>query len=455
MLIKITTVATQYDLIVIGTGAAAQVASAAVRAAGRSVAVIDHRPYGGTCALRGCEPKKVLISAAEAVDFARRMHGHGVDGTVRVDWPALMAFKRSFTDPIPAAQERHDSEQGIVAFHGAARFVGPDAIQVNGAVLRGGHIVIASGARPRPLGIVGERHVTMSEQFLELDHLPARVALIGGGYIAAEFSDLAARAGSRVTVLQRAPRLLTQFDADLVGWLTQKSIDLGIDVRLNTAAEEIETYAHGLRVHAHTAGKAVVVEADCVVHAAGRIPDLSELNLAAAQVATQDGHLQLNEFLQSTSNPAIYAAGDAAATGPSLTPVAALDGRVATANILAGNYRRAEYRHIPSISFTIPPIARVGLSEDEARRQQLPVRVKCERTGGWYTARRLVESLYGYKTLVAADTDQILGAHIVGPGADKVINLFALAMRHAIRANELKDTVFGYPTGVSDVGSML
>src|SRR5579859_6998565 len=229
-----------YDLIVIGTGTAAQVAARRVRKAGRSVAVIDHRPFGGTCALRGCDPKKMLISSAEVLDFARRLHGRGVSGRVDIDWPALIAFKRSFTDPIPQKQERSYAERGIDAFHGLARFVGCDAFEVNRIVLHGRHILIATGARPAPLGIPGEEHVATSERFLELDTLPKRLALIGGGYIAAEFSHIAARAGAFVTILQRGPRLLPQFDPDLVEWLTEKFRDIGIDVRTGAAVTAVE-----------------------------------------------------------------------------------------------------------------------------------------------------------------------------------------------------------------------
>src|SRR6266851_9007304 len=191
-----------YDLVVIGSGTAAQVASARVRKAGRTVAVVDHRPFGGTCALRGCDPKKMLISGAEAIDAASRMRGHGTEGSPRVNWRELMAFKRSFTDPIPHKQEQRYTDKGIDAFHGLACFTGPDAITVKGQELKARYILIASGARPVPLQIPGEEHIITSDRFLELDTLPASIALVGGGYIAAEFSHIAARAGSRVTVLQ-------------------------------------------------------------------------------------------------------------------------------------------------------------------------------------------------------------------------------------------------------------
>jgi glutathione reductase (NADPH) len=180
-----------YDLIVIGTGTAAQVAAGRVRKAGRSVAVIDHRPFGGTCALRGCDPKKMLVSGAEAVDLARRMHQHGVTGALRIDWKELIAFKRTFTDPVPSRREQSFAKQGIHAFHGMARFTAPDTVAVEGRALKGRHILIASGARPVQLRFPGPEHAITSDAFIELEHLPERIVMVGGGYIAAEFSHIA------------------------------------------------------------------------------------------------------------------------------------------------------------------------------------------------------------------------------------------------------------------------
>ncbi len=171
-----------YDLIIIGSGTAAQVAAGRVRAAGWSVAIIDHRPFGGTCALRGCDPKKMLISGTEALDALRRMRTHGVQGAADIDWPELMAFKRTFTDPIPAKQERHYVDIGVAGYHGLARFVSARAVKVDGQVLTGQHFLIATGARPTTLGIPGEEHVINSTDFLELEALPSRIVLVGGGY---------------------------------------------------------------------------------------------------------------------------------------------------------------------------------------------------------------------------------------------------------------------------------
>src|SRR5437763_3657925 len=161
-----------YDLIVVGTGAAAKSASRIVREAGRSVAVIDRLPFGGTCPLRGCDPKKMLVTGAEAFDIVRRMRGHGIAGEVRIAWRDLIASKRSFTDAVPAKTAQRFAEQGVDVFHGTARFTGPDSIDVDGISLSGRYVLIASGARPVPLRIPGEEHVTTSDASMELPEVP-------------------------------------------------------------------------------------------------------------------------------------------------------------------------------------------------------------------------------------------------------------------------------------------
>jgi glutathione reductase (NADPH) len=444
-----------YDLVVIGTGTAAQVAAGRMRRAGRTVAVVDHRPFGGTCALRGCDPKKMLVSGAEAIDWRRRMHQRGIVGELRIDWPELIAFKRTFTDPIPRKREEDFAEQGIAAIHGTARFTSPDTITVEGHALKGRNVLIATGGRPVPLGFAGAEHAVTSEAFMDLEHLPKRIVMIGGGYIAAEFSHIAARAGAHVTVLQRAARMLPQFDADLVGWLMEKFSEIGIDVRTDNTVTGIERAGQELRVQTQMSRGMAEFSADLVVHAAGRAPDIAELDLAAGQVDVEDDRLRLNEYLQSVSNPIVYAAGDAAAKGPPLTPVSSHDGKVVAANVLEGNRHRPDYRGVPSVAFTLPPIATIGLSEAAARQQTPKLRVNSAKVSDWYTARRVGESVYGYKTLVDEESGRVLGAHLVGPHADEVINLFSIAIRRDLTADDLKGTMFAYPTGASDIGYML
>lgn len=279
--------------------------------------------------------------------------------------------------------------------------------------------------------------------------------MVGGGYIAAEFSHIAARAGARVTVLQQRDRMLPHFDPDLTDWLMEKFREIGIDVRTNTKVEAVERHGTTYKVRARSPQGDTTIEADLVIHAAGRIPDLAELDLAAGTVGVENGQLQLNEFLQSETNPAVYAAGDSAQKGPPLTPVAGHDARAVAGNLLEGNRHRPDYRGVPSVAFTVPPIAAVGLSEAAARREGIDVQIKSEKTSDWYTARRMGERVYGYKTLVERGSGRIVGAHLVGPQADEIINLFALAIRQGVTADEVKQTIFAYPSGASDVGYML
>lgn len=201
-------------------------------------------------------------------------------------------------------------------------------MEAGATTLQGRCILIATGAAPVSLGIAGEELLTTSDRFLELERLPRRIALVGGGYIAAEFAHIAARAGAKVTILQQGERILPQFDGDLVRLLQSKSSALGIEIRIGAKVEAIEKGAHGLRAVIGATGDRAAVTADLIVHAAGRRPDVEPLDLAAGGVEHQGHRLGLNDFLQSTSNPAVYAAGDAASRGPPLTPVAGYDGGV-------------------------------------------------------------------------------------------------------------------------------
>lgn len=444
-----------YDLVILGAGTAAMTAASRVKAAGWSVAVVDFRPFGGTCALRGCDPKKMLLSGSTAIDHVRRLRGKGASGDARIAWSELMAFKRTFTDPVPERQERNYESMGVDALHGQAKFTGPQSLEMNGEALEARFVLLATGAEPAKLGIPGEAYLITSEAFLSLESLPAHIVFVGGGYIAAEFSCLAALAGSKVTVLQHGSRMLKAFDADLVDWLMEKFDQLGIDVQVGTAVTGIDKTATGYRVTATSGGKQQTVDTELVVHAAGRAPDWAPLNLAAAGVQVENGRIKLNEFLQSVSNPAVYAAGDAAQNGPPLTPVSSHDAHVVAANLVRGNARRPDYRGVPSVAFTVPPIASVGITEEQARAQGLKFRTKSQKASSWFTARQAAEPVYGFKVLVDDATDLVLGAHLVGPHVDEVINIFALAIRHGLTATNLKQTMFAYPTGASDIGYML
>jgi glutathione reductase (NADPH) len=385
------------------------------------------------------------------------MNGKGIRAEeLRIDWQDLMRFKRSFTEPVPKNQEEGFKKAGIVPFHGRARFVGPSSIQVNDNVLEGRYVVVAAGQKPADLKIPGAEHLTTSEQFLELDELPKRILFVGGGYIAFEFAHVAVRAGAQVTIAHRGARPLPRFDPDLVDQLVKSSRELGVDVQLGAEVISVEKNSGRLVIRASASGQQRPFEADMAVHAAGRVPEIDDLNLDVAGVEWDQRGVRVNEFLQSVSNPAVYAAGDAAASGgPRLTPVASYEGIIVASNLLKGNRQKPNFLGIPTVVFAIPPLAAVGLNESEARKQALKFQVKKEMTSNWYSSRRIAEKYSGFKVLVEEGTDRILGAHLLGSEAEEVINLFGLAMRSGMRAANLKHTVYAYPTRGSDVPYML
>src|SRR5919199_328520 len=409
-----------YDLVVIGTGVAVSTVAWECHSAGWKIAIIDSRPFGGTCNLRGCDPKKVLVGAAEVIDWNHRMCDKGINNTkdILIKWPELMRFKRSFTEPVPKAREDQFSNAGIDAFHGHASFTDTTTIKVTEKggtdhVLNGKYILVATGAKPAKLNIPGEEHVTISDQFLELDYLPERIVFIGGGYISFEFAHIAARAGAKnITILHRSNKPLGQFDPDLVDQLIQSTRELGVDVRLQTEVKGIaKSSDNGLTVNAfyieengNTTKEEIIIETDMVVHGAGRVPDVETLDLEAAGIEyDKKKGIKVNEYLQSVSNPSIYAAGDVVVGtgGPQLTPIATYDGKIVASNLLKGNHLKPNYKGVPSVVFTIPPLASVGLQESVAKKLGLHFRTNFQKnTSSWYTSRRIGESYSGFKVLV-------------------------------------------------------
>ena len=446
--------ANEYDLIVIGTGLAGSAAAFKCKKAGMSVAIIDQRPFGGTCPLRGCDPKKVLVGAAEIIDRSLIMQGNGIYEGIKIHWPDLMAFKKTFTEPYPKAQEKRFADAGIVAFHGPAHFSGPQTVEVNGQTLTGKKIVIATGAKPMKLNIPGEEYITTSEQFLELESLPKDIVFIGGGYISFELGHVAARAGAKVKILHRSSKALNKFDQDLVGKLIEATKDVGIDVRLNTPVTSIEKQDNKFIVHTKTPNNETF-ECAMVVHGAGRVPDIDDLALEKAGIQVGDKGILANRYLQCSTNHSVYVAGDANAYGMPLTPVATYEGELVATNILENNNAMPDYSVVPSVVFTTPTLASVGMKEEDATQLHMNYRVNFEDTTEWYSSRRINQRHTAFKVLIDKDSSRIIGAHVLGHNAEELINLFALAIRMEVKLFQLNNILWAYPTNSSEITAMI
>ncbi|MHB8761560.1 MAG: dihydrolipoyl dehydrogenase family protein [Coriobacteriia bacterium] len=388
----------------------------------------------------------MLLDAAHALMHTRSFDGDGLTGECRLDWHALVKRKRTFTDPHPIASERWLASSNVTLLHGHAEMTDDETVSVDGESVRAETVVIATGARPAPLHIPGEDLLVTSDRFMELDHLPDSIVFVGGGYISFEFAALAAAAGSKVTILHRSADVLKGFDPELAAMLVARYRGLGIDVV--TGAEVLSLSA---------SGRAVVLDTDqgpisatIAVHGAGRVPDVHRLNLAAAEVEFDDRGVLVDERMRSISNPRIYAAGDAAAAGAALTPIAIRQGRVAAANIL-GDDQVFDDRGTPSVVFADPALARVGAMADDDPEADV---IRTDMSS-WFTQRRLGYEHAAAKVVVERSSGRILGAHLLGPKADEIINVFAVAVRHRLTTEQHSDTVWAYPTAGSDIAYML
>ncbi|MEH6759300.1 MAG: NAD(P)/FAD-dependent oxidoreductase [Parasphingorhabdus sp.] len=412
-----------FDLIVIGVGMAAVTAANKCASAGWSVAVVDELPYGGTCALRGCDPKKMLRRGAEIIDAASLMNGKGIEpGSLAINWSDLMAFKRAFTEKMPPKIESGLDKNGVTTLHGSAKFIAENIIEVDGKT-----------------------------------RLQAKkILFVGGGFISFEFAHIAARAGSDVQIIDRGERPLKGFDPDLVDKLLERSKEAGIEVVKKTSLISIAKEGSGYSVTLDVDGNIQEYSADLIVHGAGRVPAIDDLDPDKAGVESDAHGVKVNEYLQSISNPSIYAAGDAADTkGAPLTPVAVFEGKAVASNMLKGNHAKPDYKGVPIVVFTIPELARVGMLEEEAKTAGYKLRIATNDTSGWYSNLRVGETCAATKVIIDDETGKILGAHLLGPEYAEIINFFGLAMRLDLTTSELKKMVSAYPSVGSDVGSML
>lgn len=445
--------AKQYDIIVLGTGNAGYQVAMKTKQAGWHVAVINDGIFGGTCAVRGCIPKKVLAGTAEIADINRRLGEIGiVTNKPEMSWQELIRFKRTFTDPVPPETEKALSDADIDVFTGAPRFTGNLQLEVNGEQLEAKKIHIAVGAKPAKLPIEGSEHIINSDDFLDLDELPKRVVFVGGGYVSFEFAHVAARFGADVTILHSDDHPLPMFDWDIVQTLIAASKEVGIKVEFNAAVQKVEKLGDTLKV---TAQDGRTVEADLVVHGAGRPPAIDELNLEATGVEYDKRRgVLVDEHLRSTSNSDVYAAGDAAASGPPLSPVAGVQGGIVADNLLGKERKQPSYLSTPSVIFSTPVAAKVGYMENEAKAKGIEFDAVNTDLSGWFDSKRLMQRYAKSKILVEKGTGKIVGAHLIGNHAEDLINIFSLAIEHGLTAEQLKAPIFAFPTTSDDMRYM-
>lgn len=380
----------------------------------------------------------------------------GITGIRAIDWQELMAFKRIFTESVPENREKGMQKVGITPIHGRASFVDEETIDVNGEKLKASNFLIAAGAKPAPIPIDGFEHLTTSTEFLELEELPDTIVFVGGGFISFEFAHITARADRKVHIVHRGEQPLETFDAQMTDLLLEKVKEVGINGHLNSDVQSVKKTETGFTVTAKTDTETQDISGDLVLHGAGRVPDIDDMNLEQGNIERTKKGISVNGFQQSTSNPIVYVAGDAADTnGLPLTPVAGFESHVVASNLLEGNHRKSEYPAQPAVVFTIPPLAMVGLTEQQARDGDHDIKVNFKKTDGWYSYRRTNETHTAFKTIINKENGQILGAHVLGSKSEDIINLFAMAMNQNLQATELKKMVYAYPSHTSDISYML
>lgn len=444
-----------YDIIIIGGGNAGFGASAPLAEAGKRIAFIEELDFGGTCPNRGCTPKKVLVAAAASLDTIAKASAHGISvGDVKLDWKALIERKNDMIGFIPGAMGDLAAKRGDV-YRGHAKFTGPNAVRVGDTELSADNIIIATGSKTRPLPIPGAELLMTSDDVLSDTHQPESVVFIGGGVIALEFSHVYARAGTRVTILELAPQLLPRLDTDAVGMLQAETERLGVDVHTGIGVKEVRRAQDGLEVVFEKDGETITLSTERVINGAGRMANVDTLDLDQAGIDHDGIRIDIHDHLQSTSNPAIWVAGDALVHTAQLSPFATHEGQIVARNILTGSTEVPDYFGVPNSVYTVPSFASVGLTEAEARQSIGQLRVAVNDMTGWFSGKSYAETLAWSKILIDEESDQIIGAHLLGHHADDIIHILSFAMKHKVSVSAIKSTIFAYPSFSSDIKNLL
>ena len=446
---------TSYDAIIIGAGQGGGPLAGALARAGWSTALVERKHVGGTCVNEGCTPTKTMIASARVAHLARRAGDYGVDtGPISIDMKTVRQRKRDIVESFRSGSRQSvEQTNGLDLIEGEASFADDHTLEValqNGKTqtIRSEHIVINTGARPfiPPIDGLGDVDYLDSTSIMELGTAPDHLIVLGGGYIGLEFGQMFHRFGSDVTIIQRGDQLLSHEDEDVAEAVADILRDDGIDVRLGAEATAVDQAGDGtISVTIDHEGDTRTVSGSHLLVATGRRPNSDGLNLEAAGLSTTDrGHIPVNERLE-TGVGSIYAIGDVTG-GPAFTHVSYDDYRILRDNLLRDAGRSTEGRIVPYTLFTDPQLGRVGLSESQAREQGYDIKVAELPMTRVARALETDETRGFMKAVVDADTDQILGATVLGIEGGEVVSAIQLAMMGGLSYTDIRDAPIAHPT---------
>ena len=445
---------TEFDLIVIGGGSGGIAHARRAAEYGQNVAVVEYGPLGGTCVNVGCVPKKVMWHTADHMHHFKQAANYGFDITVDGhDWAALKQRRDAYVKRLNGIYESNLDNSGVTLIAGAASFVDQQTIAVGDDVYTADRIVIATGGRPDVPDIPGAEFGITSDGFFELEGRPQRMLVAGSGYIAVELAGVLSGLGSDVQVVVRKDSVIRSFDSMLGEQLMQAMERDGIEIETRVVPASVEKHDDGLVLTAEDGRSFGPV--DCIIWAIGRTPNVAGLELANAGVETDErGFIPTDKF-QQTNVGHIFALGDVTGRA-ALTPVAIAAGRRLADRLFGGmEGRHLEYELVPTVVFSHPPIGTVGLTEEKARAQYGDA-ITVYSTGftPMYYALGDKKQRSVMKLITAGDDEKIIGCHIIGDGADEMLQGFAVAIRMGATKSDFDDTVAIHPSNAEELVTM-
>jgi len=444
----------EYDLLVIGGGSGGLAHAQRASEYGARAAAIEYGPLGGTCVNVGCVPKKVMWYAAETRHHLEHAVDYGFDVDVKGhDWATLKARRDAYVKRLNGIYEKNLDRRGVEYIAGAARFIDAHTIAVGDREYRADRIVIATGGRPIVPDIPGAEYGIVSDDFFGLEHRPQRVLVAGSGYIAVELGGVFNALGSDVGIVVRKEGVVRSFDRMLGEQVMEAMRGNGITIDTGVIPAQLEKTGDGFVLVSEDGRRFGPV--DCLLWAIGRAPNTANLALENAGVQTDArGFIAVDKF-QQTNVEHICAIGDV--TGAqALTPVAIAAGRRLADRIYGGmEGRHLDYGLVPTVVFSHPPMGTVGLTEDEARAEYgADVKVYSSRFTAMYYALGDRKQGSVMKLITAGDDERIVGCHVIGDGADEMMQGFAVAMRMGATKNDFDDTVAIHPTSAEELVTM-